>query len=117
MKNPLNSESCLKSLVIDFADFRSKCRRNERFPDHLRRAVLEAIQSGLKPSSVSSALGVTSNQLKKSPLNGKKTSANPKAAQIMPRILQVVPSTKDLTRPNALRLTIKFGPVALDFSF
>lgn len=117
MKKSLNPESCLKSLVVDFADFRSKCRRNERFPDHLRRAVLEAIYSGLKPSSVSSVLGVTSNQIKKWQLDGNKTPVTPKDAQIMPRILQVVPSTKDLTMPNALRLTIKFGPVVLDFSF
>ena len=117
MKKSFNPESCLKSLATDFSDFRSNCKRNQRFPDHLRQAVISAIHSGLKPSAVSSVLGVTSTQLKNWQHKAKINIVASNRPKITPRILQVLPPSKGLDKTNTIKLSLNFGRLILDFSF
>ena len=57
------SHPCLKSLKADFKAFRTQFRPHTRIPDHLRRAVIEAIASGLEPSLITSNLKVSPSQI------------------------------------------------------
>lgn len=113
MKTSFNQDSCLKSLTADFAAFRSQCRPNQRFPKHLRNAVLEAIDSGLKTSAVSKALGVTSTQLKQWRLH----SPTKVVARDQPRILNVTAPSASPAIPNSLRVSYEAGRLLLEFSF
>jgi hypothetical protein len=113
MKSSFNTHSCLKSLESDFAAFRSQRRRHERFPEHLRRAVLDAIASGLEPSLVTKTLKVTKSQL----AQWQRHLLLPTAVEESPRILQVIPSIPDAAIPTGLRVTYEAGRLLLELSF
>jgi hypothetical protein len=113
MKASFNPDSCLKSLAAEFAAFRSQCRPNQKFPKHLRNAVLEAIDSGLKASAVSKVLGVTSTQLKRWRLH----SGAKVVRRDPPRVLNVTAPSASPTIPNSLRVSYEAGRLLLEFSF
>ncbi|MBC7659452.1 MAG: hypothetical protein H7249_07060 [Chitinophagaceae bacterium] len=78
----------LKSLIADFKAFRSQSRPHTRIPEHLRRAALDAIASGLKPSLVARNLKVSPSQL----IRWQQRDFCQTIPKDAPRILDVIPS-------------------------
>ncbi|MBC7532841.1 MAG: hypothetical protein H7318_14810 [Oligoflexus sp.] len=108
-----DSQPCLKSLKADFKAFRTQSRPHTRIPDHLRRAALEAIASGLKPSLVASNLKVSPSQL----IRWQQRNFPKAIPKDAPRILDVIPLIPGPVIPTGLRVTYEAGRLVLELSF
>ena len=107
------SHPCLKALKADFEVFRTQSPAHSRIPDHLRRAALEAIASGLKPSLVASKLKVSSSQL----IRWQQQIYAKAIPKDTPRILDVIPLIPVPVIPTGLRVTYEAGRLLLELSF
>ena len=105
--------SCLKSLKADFKAFRTQSRPHTRIPDHLRRAVIEAIVSGVEPSLITKNLNVNPSQLVRW-----RQRIQPQAiVKDTPRILDVISLVPGAAIPAGLRVTYESGRLLLEISF
>lgn len=117
MTNTTNEEFSLQSLQAEFAAFRSQSRLRTRVPDHLRRGVLKALDSGVTVSHLRSALGVTKTQLVD--WQGRKKKSDSKKVSfpaIQPRVLDVV-SAPETKGPSGLRISYESNRLVLELSF
>ena len=113
MQIPSDHHSSLQqSLKNEFAQFRAKSRPGARIPDHLRQAVLQALSSGLKRSTVRGTVGVTYSQL-----DSWQQCAMPEKVGVKPRILNVIPSVSMPDSPSGLRVSFEAGRLLLELSF
>lgn len=115
MKASFDSQS-LKALKADFAAFRSRNRRHARIPEHLRRAVLSAIASGLDRSLLKSSFGVSEAQVAiwSRRISSQKAVA---VAEGRPRVLDVIPPIPETGAPTGLRVSYEAGRLLLELSF
>lgn len=108
-KSPARQTS-LKTLRANFSAFRAKCRPHAKIPEHLRRAILNAIESGVEPAFVRAEFGVTSGQI-----NAWRRSARQPTQESL-RVLEVVEPVV-ATSPTGLRVSFEAGRLLLELSF
>jgi hypothetical protein len=104
---------CLKSLKADFKAFRTQFRPHSRIPDHLRRAVVEAIASGLDSTLVTSSLKVSPAQL----ILWRQRILPQAIVTDASRILDVIPVMPGEAMPTGLRVSYEAGRLLLELSF
>ena len=114
MKTADDHHACLRNLRREFATFRRRYPPHTRVPGQLRRAVLEAVRSGIDPALLKGELGVTGAQVAKwrqcpSPTQEIAFGAGP-------RVLEVVPSGTGAVRANGLRVSYEAGRLLLELS-
>lgn len=112
----LDAEFCLKKLADQFTNFRQQSPRT-KIPKHLRRAVLDALDSGIELSLVVKALGLTGLQVARwrRQLTSKSKII---PSNENPRVLEVVPSQPATSATAAgLRVSYEVGRLVLEFSF
>ena len=118
MKIAHDHSSPLGSLKAAFASFRSQSSPRARIPAHLRRAVLDVIETGIRPSHVAKPLGLTSTQIglwRRGPrLAQEKVSP---AALAPPRVLDVIATSPGAALPSGLRVSYEAGRLLLEISF
>lgn len=110
MTKSLKPQPSLKALRADFSAFRSKCRPHARIPEHLRQALLDAIDSGLQPAPLKAEFGVTMSQVSVWRRRSRR------AAPDDPRVLEVVPPVLG-SPPTGLRVSFEAGRLLLELSF
>ena len=104
-------QSSLKTLKADFAAFRATCRPHGRIPEHLRQAILSAVDSGIGSALIRTELGVTSGQI-----SVWRRRRSPQVTE-RPRVLDVIPSLLGTAVPSGLRVSYEAGRLQLELSF
>jgi len=110
MTKSLKRQPSLKALRANFSAFRAKCRPHARVPEHLRQAILDAIESGVEPALVKAEFGVTSGQVE----IWRRSARRP--AQDSPRVLEVIEPVLGAS-PTGLRVSFESGRLLLELSF
>lgn len=110
MTKSLKQQPSLKALRANFSTFRAKCRPHARIPEHLRQAILNAIESGVEPALVKAEFGVTSGQVSV----WRRKARRP--AQDSPRVLEVIEPVVGAS-PTGLRVSFESGRLLLELSF
>jgi len=92
-----------KTLKADLAAFRAKCRPHARIPEHLRQAIISAVDSGIEPAIVKAELRVTSGQI-----SIWRRRQQPRLVE-RPRVLDVIPTVLGTAEPSGLRVSYEAG--------
>ena len=110
MTKSLKRQPSLKALRTNFSAFRAKCRPHARIPEHLRQAILDAIESGVEPALLKTEFGVTSGQV------GAWRLRKRRPAPDSPRVLEVIQPVLGAP-PTGLRVSFEAGRLLLELSF
>jgi transposase-like protein len=118
MRLPAEATRRLDALLNQLTIFRRCHRPRSPIPDHLRRAVLGAVESGVTLSLVSRKLGISALQIRDW-RRTLKPIATPRATQPPPRILEVLspPPASTPTSSTGLRVKYEPGRLLLEISF
>ena len=105
----------LKKLRSEFAAFRARCRPHARIPDHLRQAVILAIDAGIETALIAKALGLSGGQV--ATWRRGMVSTGVAVTDDLPRILSVAPPSPAAGMPPGLRVSYEAGRLLLEISF